>query len=310
MAKKRIMLGMLALALTFGFVIAGCATTGGAYQTTAGQATGLSVEEALRKYMAPEQTTWGEGKVLVYYLDPLHFEDFRAELDAGGEFIESEHWTETRDWDKDKTSVRFAEQPDGKLRLEFQDGDNTNITYRYTKVSKTSPRVKLDESLRKYTWPRPQTWDDGENVMVSFLDPLHFEDFRAELNAGGKYYQSGAWTDDNRDWEKGKTFARWVERADGSFELALYKKDNTGVGYRYKKVPQAGDTWDETWDEGTITLTYLGPDNPGFDLRREGSGREEYKGYYTFYYHKEDKTCYVYYPATGRTGVQYSEWLD
>jgi hypothetical protein len=104
----------------------------------------------------------------------------------------------------------------------------------------------------------------------------------------------------------------WAERPDGSFELDLCKNDNSVTGYRYKKVPQA----EAAWDEGKITLTYLGIEAPsGFDSRREGGGAGEYEGYYEFYYHDAQDghhRCYVYYPTTGRSDddVQYSEWLD
>ncbi|MDR3193200.1 MAG: hypothetical protein LBT87_09065 [Treponema sp.] len=132
------------------------------------------------------------------------------------------------------------------------------------------------------------------------------------MDAGSEYYQAENWAR-NRDWDQGRIFARFAARPDGSFQLELGKEDNSLVGYRYKKGPQAGDTWDEQWDEGNITLTYIGLENPGFNPDHEGGGRGEYKGYYTFYYHKArdgHHERYVYYPTTGREGVQYSKWLD
>jgi hypothetical protein len=96
--------------------------------------------------------------------------------------------------------------------------------------------LTLDESLRAYMGPSPQTWGDLGNVSVYYLDPPHFEAFKAELDAGGEYTQTNSWTDKNRDWERGKTFAQWDARPNGEFELRLMKEDNSIVGYRYTKV--------------------------------------------------------------------------
>jgi hypothetical protein len=67
----------------------------------------------------------------------------------------------------------------------------------------------LDESLRKYTVPQEQTWGD-EKVTVYFLDPLRFEEFKAELDAGGEYLQADSWTNDKRDWDRGKDLCKGV----------------------------------------------------------------------------------------------------
>jgi hypothetical protein len=73
----------------------------------------------------------------------------------------------------------------------------------------------LDKILRKYMAPQEQTWDnngvkDAQYTYVYFLDPLQFEEFRSELDAGGEYRQSDSWTDDNQDRIGGRTFARWA----------------------------------------------------------------------------------------------------
>ena len=93
----------------------------------------------------------------------------------------------------------------------------------------------LDESLRRYIGPSLQTWDSGD-VTIYYLDPLHFEEFKAELDAAGEYLQSESRTYD-RTWDRGKTFARWVARPDGRFELTLCKEDNATLTYRYIKIP-------------------------------------------------------------------------
>lgn len=297
---------MLVMVLTFGFVAAGCASTPAPEGPPVAQ--GLTLEEALGKYAAPEQQDWGGGKIAyVWLLDPQKFDAFKAELDAGGEFSQIDAWEETRDWWQGRLFVRWAQEPDGKYLLQLCKADNSVSAYRYEKKKSSTP--KLQESLGKYLVPQEQDWD-GETVYVYFLDPLKFDHFKVELDAGNAYYEADSW-DYQRDWDQGKTFARWAVRSDGTFELDLGKKDNSTFGYRYKTPPKIGDTWDEEWDEGMITLTYLGFEAPdGFILEREGEGRGEYKGWYTFYYHEWDTKCYVYYPASGRHGVQYGEGIE
>lgn len=108
--------------------------------------------------------------------------------------------------------------------------------------STASGKLNLEESIRRYMGPRPENRDiDGkkDTVYLYYLDPFRFEDFKAELDAGGEYVESGSWTNDNRDWEREKIFLRGVELPDGSFNLELCKLDNSVVGYNYKKVPEA-----------------------------------------------------------------------
>jgi hypothetical protein len=322
-ANRNVWLGMLAMALVFGMVLVGCVSTPKVPKEWA-VASAPKLEESLRKYMVPQPQTWDNNGVkdkqdtLVYFLDPLHFEEFRSELDAGGEYLQSDNWTEDkRGWDQGRTFVRFAVRPDGRFELNLCNSDNSVIGYRYIKAPQAEG-LKLYESLRKYMVPQEQIWDnngvkDAQYTYVYFLDPLQFEEFKAELDAGGEYAQVESRTQENRGWEQGKTFVRWSARPDGTFQLELCKDDNSINRYNYKKAPQVGDTWDEQWDEGKITLTYLGIENPGLDLRRTGNGRGEYEGYYTFYYQKGVEghhKCYVYYPTTGREGVQYGKWLD
>jgi hypothetical protein len=94
----------------------------------------------------------------------------------------------------------------------------------------------LDESLRKYMGPQEQTWDedDGKVTYVYLLDPLRFEEFKAGLDAEDEYVQTDNWTENNRDGDRGRAFARFAVRPDGRIELALGKEDNSVVWYRYK----------------------------------------------------------------------------
>jgi hypothetical protein len=324
MVNKKILAGMFSMVLALGTVLVGCSTDSDSEETDT-----WTLKESLGKYMAPSEQNWGEedGTVNVYFLDHAQFATFKSELDAGGEYSQNDTETETRDWETGKNFARLGVKADGTIRLDRCNADNSFLWYRYEKVSATAGRQKLDASLRKYVGAQPQRWshnvdggevDDDADTYVYFLDTAHFEDFRSELNANWvEYFQFDSWTDADRDWEQGKSFARWAERPDGIFELDLCNSDNSRIGYRYKKVPQVNASWDEQWDEGTITLTYLGLNKPSdFVLNDTHDGSGEYKGYYKFYYQTGQgdggthRTRYVYYPTSGRKDVQFSNWLD
>jgi hypothetical protein len=95
---------------------------------------GRMTDELLRKYMGPEPQTWGKEEVYIYYLDPLRFDEFKAELDAGGEYLESDSWTENRDWDEGLSFVQWAVRPNGEFVLRLCNADNSVIGYNYKKV--------------------------------------------------------------------------------------------------------------------------------------------------------------------------------
>ncbi|GHU76852.1 hypothetical protein FACS189461_4900 [Spirochaetia bacterium] len=245
MKNKSFFAGLLIVVLTIIFMAAGCATKGGSgTQKPEVRALGLSLDESLQRYIGPQQQTWGPDNdrfdVDVYFLDPLRFEEFRAELEAGGEYQQTDSWSnDNRDFDRGKDFARLAVRRDGGFELELYREDNSRSGYRYEKAASNKSRAaigpKLDASLRKYIGPNLQDWG-GEAVTVYFLDPLHFEEFRVELDAGVEYYQTDSWSDDNRDWDRGKDFARWAVRPDGSTELAFMRKDNSVSGYRYEKT--------------------------------------------------------------------------
>jgi hypothetical protein len=273
--------------------------------------------------MGPQEQNWGNEKVKVYFLDPLRFEALKAELDAGGEYSEVESRTEkNRDWEQGKTFARWAVRSNGRFQLELYKEDNSLVSYTYKKVdskSSVASGLTLDESLRKYMGPCPQTWDEGENVTVYFLDPLHFEEFKVEIDAGDTLYQAGSWTDNNRSWAQGETFARWAARGDGTFDLNLCKKNNTTFGYVYKKPPQVGDAEETIWytNESNktgarkVTITYLGLEDPGFELdpSRNGMNAGRYKGYYKVE-DPADGNSYLYYPTSGDRNPKYSKPLN
>lgn len=239
----------LIVGMVFAAVLA-CATTGGGGTPPAPdeQAARLAAEldESLRKYSGPSVQTWNDEDAFtyVYYLDPLRFEKFKAELDAGGEYLQADSWTQkNRDWERGRAFARGAVRPDGRFQLELCTEDNSVIGYMYKKVPAAQGQ-KLAESLRRHSGPSVQTWgDDGDKfTYVYHLDPLRFEEFKAELDAGDAYNHVDSWTQDNRDWDRGRAFAWWAVRPDGSFELRLGKEDNSVIGYRYIS------RWDGTED--------------------------------------------------------------
>jgi hypothetical protein len=285
------------------------------------------VIQLLRQYIGPNPQNWGdeddreEEITYVYYLDTLRFEDFRAELEAGGEYSQYESRTyKHRDWDLGRTWAEGCVRPDGSFELHLGRKDNSGAEYRYEKVPGASGS-ELYKLLRKHMGPEEQHWGDEDDreeeaTYVYFLAPDHFKDFEGGVleALGGEYFQADSWEEEDREWEQGKSFARWAERPDGSYELDLCRANNSRSGYWYKEIPQAGDSWDEQWDEGKVKFTYLGLNRPDdFDHDSEGNDSRQYKGYYKIsYYEAQDeghKTYYVYYPDTGDE-VEYSDWID
>jgi hypothetical protein len=144
MTNKKIFWGMLALVLTFGFVVAGCGSTPKKSLKESPVALGLTLDESLRKYMGPQEQTWDDGNASVYYLDPLHFEAFKAELDAGDEYYQTGSWSENnRDGDRDRAFARWGARPDGNFELDLCRADNSRDGYRYVKVSPGSEPKKM-----------------------------------------------------------------------------------------------------------------------------------------------------------------------
>jgi hypothetical protein len=105
------------------------------------QASGVKLDELLRKYMGPNPQTWGDDEhqeeVDVYYLDHSRFDAFKAELDAGGKYIENYTSTWTREWDKGNTFVRLGVKLYGKnqiLELARCNANNFTSEYKYIKI--------------------------------------------------------------------------------------------------------------------------------------------------------------------------------
>ena len=152
--------------------LASCATaqpTGGASSTgtapaTAATASSAAAEsklaEILGRYIVPDIQNWGnEGNVSVYFIDANRFNAFKAELDNGGEYRQTDSWTENRDWDRGRLFARLAVLPDGRLRLELCRANNSNNAYIYRKLTSGALGPKLQESLGKYMAPSIQDWE-------------------------------------------------------------------------------------------------------------------------------------------------------
>jgi hypothetical protein len=201
--------------------------------------------ESLGRYMIPAIQDWGnDGNVSVYYLDANRFNEFKAELDKGGEYRQADSWTNNnRDWEQGRLFARLGVLPDGKLQLGLFRANNSENGYRYTKLTSGTLGLKLQESLRKYMAPQMQTWGDDGDVSVYYLDADRFNEFRAELDAGGEYFASWIrYKTQNRDWDQGKTFAQFVVYHNKSeLELRLGKSDNSFVSYSCFQLPQAGE---------------------------------------------------------------------
>jgi hypothetical protein len=235
---KRNWMGILVVMLAMGVVLAGCPND----TTTTDE---FNLDELLRKYMGPNPQTWGDNdnreEVAVYYLDHSRFDAFKAELDAGGEYVQDDDDENefTRDWDTGKEFARLGKKPDDRVQLTLAKADNSTLEYHYTKNPQASGD-KLDELLRKYMGPNPQTWGDDDNreeVAVYYLDHSRFDAFKAELDAGGKYIEYETQTR-KRDWDTGKTFVRLGVKLNGKkLELDRCNADNSTSEYKYIKIP-------------------------------------------------------------------------
>jgi hypothetical protein len=152
---KRNWMGMLVVMLAMGVVLAG-------YPNDTTTTDEFNLDELLREYMGPNPQTWGNDdnpvEVDVYFLDHSRFDAFKAELDAGGEYVldEDDDPKYTRDWDTEKDFARLGKRPGNRVQLTLANADNSTFDYYYTKDEKASGD-KLDELLRKYMVPEPQT---------------------------------------------------------------------------------------------------------------------------------------------------------
>lgn len=224
----------------------------GAPSAQTGSRLGPKLDETLRKYMVPQAQTWdGENGPItyVYRLDPASFDVFKAELDAGGEYSQSGSWNErNRDWGRGEAFARWSVRPDGTFNLDLCRADNSVAGYNYRKVS-SGNTPKTDELLRKYMAANQENWGEwGGDVSVFNLDATRFNEFKAEVYAGGEYFPSGIQTERNREWERGKEFAQFIVHHNGKekdihggLQLRLCKSDNSVVSYKYRRWPQAGE---------------------------------------------------------------------
>jgi len=226
-------LGILTLLL--GIIFAGCASVP---KGTAGTSAAVTpkLAETIGKYTAPEIQNWGnDGDVFVYYIDANRFNEFKAEMDNGGEYRQAGTWTENnRDWRRGLLFARVGIVSDGRISLFLCRANNSGVGYWYTKLTQAAMGVKLQESLHRYNAPSQEDWG-GEYGIVSVynLDTDRFNEFKAELDSGNEYIQVQSYTENNHYWERGKTFAQFIVRQNSGLELRLIKPDNSFVLYRY-----------------------------------------------------------------------------
>jgi hypothetical protein len=236
--NKTFVSGMLTVLLAIGIVLVGCPND----TTTSDE---FKLDELLREYMVPNPQTWGDDEhreeVNVYFLDYSRFDEFKAKLEAGSEYVQDEDGKHefTRDWDMGKSFARLGIKLNDWVQLTLAKADNATFEYGYTKNPQASG-VKLDELLREYMGPNPQTWGDDEHreeVNVYFLDYSRFDAFKAELGAAGKYveYEDNEYT---RDWDTGKNFARLGIKLNGKkLDLRCCNANNSTSEYKYIKIP-------------------------------------------------------------------------
>jgi hypothetical protein len=128
---------MLVVILAMGVVPAACPTDTTSPDTPAPDE--FNLDKLLRKYLGPNPQTWGDGsnqeEVDVYWLDHSRFDTFKAELDAGGEYVQDGEGEFTRDWETGRTYALLGVKLNGKkLDLRRCDADNSTFEYRYIKI--------------------------------------------------------------------------------------------------------------------------------------------------------------------------------
>jgi hypothetical protein len=123
--KKGLFFGVLATAVIFGFVFAGCNTISDGRQDT------LTMSDYL-KDIQPESQDWGERLVTVYQLNPEHKEEIITAFSNENLPVID---TYTRDWELGKTVFRYIELVELKNGinfcpkiLEYSASDSTTLT--------------------------------------------------------------------------------------------------------------------------------------------------------------------------------------
>jgi hypothetical protein len=227
MTNRKCVSGVLAVTLIFGV-----AAAVGAAEPKPPQLN-PKVVELLSKYAGSDYATWGKENVRVYYIDPLRFDEFKTQIDALGKYQTGSR-TFNRDWEQGKTFARWCARTNGSFQLELCKANNATAEYQYKKFPKAQG-VKADELRKKYAAPTIGTWENPPDTVIFSIDPLRFDEFKAELDAAGEYSQVYNEDWDNRDWDRGKASALWIIFTDG-YELRLMRKDNTVAMYEYKKA--------------------------------------------------------------------------
>jgi hypothetical protein len=106
------------------------------------KAAGLTVDKLLREYLGPNPQLWGtnEGETPdpldLYNLDPSRFDEFKAEVEALGEYTQFEDYAnENQGWVGGKASAQWLEHSNGVFEMRLCNKDNSVRGYRYNKES-------------------------------------------------------------------------------------------------------------------------------------------------------------------------------
>jgi hypothetical protein len=256
---------MLAAALTFALVLAGCATTdsGAADGDTPGGGapnTGLSL---LLRTVPSEIQTWDEGNanerdITVYSFNPeIKDELTQAVKDAG--FIEAGSGEYPRDWDLQRSCLLWCVSPDIEKwdhELQFSaKGETTVHTYGFKPGKPVStgggaPNTDRDlSSLLRVVPSEIQTWDEGNanerDVTVYSLNPdnsaVKDELIRAVKKEAG-FIEAGS-GEYSRDWDLQKGVLRWcvspdTERWNNEIQFSA-KGETTVHTLRFTSIPNS-----------------------------------------------------------------------
>jgi hypothetical protein len=137
----------------------------------------------------------------------------------------------------------------------------------------------------KYVQPKSEEWGD-RSVTVYHLNPEYKEEIITFFSNENRLVIDTY----SRDWELGKTVFRYVELVElkngTNFcpKFLQYSASDSTILTEYMAFnePKIGDTIVMPWDEGDMTIEYLGQNSPSSIVFNESPpfGRWMYPGYY------------------------------
>jgi hypothetical protein len=165
----------------------------------------------------------------------------------------------------------------------------------------------------KYVRPESEDWGD-RLVTVYYLNPAYREEIITAFSNENRLVIDTY----TRDWDLGKTVFRYVELVElkngtnfcPRFLDYSASDSNSVTEYMSFDEPNIGDTFESEWDEGVLSIEYLGQKSPAsmvFD-EKPPFGRWMYPGYYKItdatgpYY----RYCHIF---GGSDGVEFTSWF-